>query len=59
MDPTELPLATPASVTLPQTTFRELGAAAVMAALVDTLGLPLMVKPTRGGSGHRSKRRPS
>ena len=38
-------LATPLSVTLPQTTFRELGAAAVMAALVDTLGLPLMVKP--------------
>ena len=43
-------LATPASVVLPQTTFRELGAAAVMAALVDTLGLPLMVKPARGGS---------
>jgi D-alanine-D-alanine ligase len=43
-------LRTPESVTLPQTTFRELGAAAVMAALLDTLGLPLMVKPTRGGS---------
>lgn len=43
-------LATPPSVTLPQTTFRELGAAALMAALVDTLGLPLMVKPARGGS---------
>ena len=43
-------LATPASVTLPQTTFRELGAAAVMAALVDTLGLPLMVKPASQGS---------
>ena len=43
-------LATPASVSLPQTTFRELGAAALMAALVDTLGLPLMVKPARGGS---------
>ncbi len=43
-------LSTPASVTLPQTTFRELGAAAVMTALVDTLGLPLMVKPARGGS---------
>jgi D-alanine-D-alanine ligase len=46
----EAGLATPASVTLPQTTFRELGAAAVMAALLDTLGLPLMVKPARGGS---------
>ncbi len=43
-------LATPASVVLPQTTFRELGAAAVMGALIDTLGLPLMVKPARGGS---------
>ena len=43
-------LPTPASVALPQTTFRELGAAALMAALVDTLGLPLMVKPARGGS---------
>jgi D-alanine-D-alanine ligase len=43
-------LATPASVTLPQTTFRELGAAAVMSALLETLGLPLMVKPARGGS---------
>ena len=45
-----LGLSTPAAVTLPQTTFRELGAAAVMAALIDTLGLPLMVKPARGGS---------
>ncbi len=43
-------LATPLSVALPQTTFRELGAAAVMTALLDTLGLPLMVKPARGGS---------
>ncbi len=43
-------VATPASVTLPQSTFRELGAPSVMAALVDTLGLPLMVKPAAGGS---------
>lgn len=41
---------TPESVCLPHETFRELGAAAVMAALVDRLGLPLMVKPTRSGS---------
>ncbi len=41
---------TPRSVTLPQTTFRELGAAAVMQALLESLGLPLMVKPARGGS---------
>jgi D-alanine-D-alanine ligase len=43
-------LATPDSVALPQSTFRELGAASVMAALVNALGLPLMVKPTGGGS---------
>jgi D-alanine-D-alanine ligase len=43
-------LHTPASVALPQSTFRELGATSVMAALVDWLGLPLMVKPTSGGS---------
>ncbi len=43
-------LHTPASVTLPHETFRELGAAAVMAAMVSALGLPLIVKPARGGS---------
>jgi len=41
---------TPAAVAMPQSTFRELGAAAVLAATVDHLGLPLVVKPTRGGS---------
>jgi D-alanine-D-alanine ligase len=41
---------TPESVCLPHETFRELGAAAVMAALVDRLGLPLMVKPAKSGS---------
>jgi D-alanine-D-alanine ligase len=41
---------TPASVALPQSTFSELGAGSVMAALVETLGLPLMVKPASGGS---------
>lgn len=41
---------TPDAVALPQTTFRELGAAAVLDAIVARLGLPLMVKPTRGGS---------
>lgn len=40
----------PESVALPHSTFRELGAAAVLDAVVDRLGLPLMVKPTRGGS---------
>ncbi len=43
-------LHTPRSVALPHETFRELGAVAVMEALVDSLGLPLIVKPTRGGS---------
>ncbi len=41
---------TPESVCLPHETFRELGAASVMDALVARLGLPLMVKPTRSGS---------
>lgn len=41
---------TPAFVALPQTVFRELGAAEVLASVVDHLGLPLVVKPTRGGS---------
>ena len=43
-------LHTPASVTLPAETFRELGAAAVMEALVHAVGLPLVVKPAKGGS---------
>jgi D-alanine-D-alanine ligase len=41
---------TPAGVTLPHETFRELGAAAVMDAIIASLGLPLFVKPARGGS---------
>jgi D-alanine-D-alanine ligase len=43
-------VATPAYVALPHSTFRELGAAAVLDRMVSRLGLPLMVKPTRGGS---------
>lgn len=43
-------VSTPASVAMPQSTFRELGAAAVLDAVIDRLGLPLVVKPTRGGS---------
>ncbi len=41
---------TPQSVTLPADTFREVGAAVVMDALVERLGLPLFVKPAQGGS---------
>jgi len=43
-------LPTPASVTLPHETFREVGATAMMEALVTSLGLPIVVKPVRGGS---------
>lgn len=43
-------IATPPAVVLPHETFRELGAAAVMSAMADKLGLPLIVKPARGGS---------
>jgi D-alanine-D-alanine ligase len=43
-------LSTPDSVALPHATFRELGAQGVLEAVVDRLGLPLVVKPARGGS---------
>ncbi|MBG0814363.1 D-alanine--D-alanine ligase [Planomonospora sp. ID82291] len=41
---------TPRSVTLPKETFHDLGASAVLARIVERLGLPLFVKPSRGGS---------
>jgi len=43
-------ISSPGCVAMPQSTFRELGAAAVLDAVIDRLGLPLVVKPTRGGS---------
>ncbi|MGH3496412.1 MAG: D-alanine--D-alanine ligase family protein [Nocardioidaceae bacterium] len=43
-------LHTPRQAVLPAQTFREIGAAAVMEALLGRLGLPLVVKPVRGGS---------
>ena len=43
-------LRTPESVALPHNTFRDLGAGAVLDAIVERLGLPLFVKPARGGS---------
>ncbi len=43
-------LSTPPDVVLPHSTFRELGASSVLSAVVQTLGLPLVVKPTRSGS---------
>lgn len=43
-------LSTPDWVALPHTTFRALGAQAVLDAMVDRLGLPLVLKPDQGGS---------
>lgn len=43
-------VATPAGVALSHATFRELGAPALLESVVASLGLPLAVKPTRGGS---------
>lgn len=43
-------LHTAPAVALPHATFRDLGAGAVLEALVSRIGLPLIVKPTRGGS---------
>src|SRR6202167_6297146 len=43
-------LITPPSVTLPRETFHDLGAGGVIDLIVAKLGLPLYVKPTRGGS---------
>lgn len=43
-------LRTPDWVALPHSTFRELGAQAVLDAIVGRLGLPLVLKPDQGGS---------
>jgi D-alanine-D-alanine ligase len=43
-------VATPDAVTLPHSTFRELGAHAVLDRLLAAVGLPLIVKPASGGS---------
>jgi D-alanine-D-alanine ligase len=43
-------LDTPDWIALPHTTFRALGAQAVLDAMVDRLGLPLMLIPDQGGS---------
>lgn len=41
---------TPDAVSLPHEMFRDLGARTVLDALVRRIGLPLVVKPTKGGS---------
>lgn len=43
-------LDTPDWIALPHTTFRALGAHAVLNAMIDRLGLPVMIKPDQGGS---------
>lgn len=43
-------LLTPDWVVLPHSTFRELGAQPVLDAMVERLGLPMMLKPDQGGS---------
>jgi D-alanine-D-alanine ligase len=43
-------LSTPAGMALSHATFRELGAPALLESVIDALGLPLAVKPARGGS---------
>ena len=43
-------VATPRAMALPQTLFRELGAAAVIDAIVADIAPPLVIKPTKGGS---------
>lgn len=43
-------LRTPDYVTLPQALFRDLGARSVLDLIEERLGLPLVVKPVRGGS---------
>ncbi len=42
---------TPEWVTLPHSTFSELGAQTLLDHIVGRLGLPLMIKPAQGGSG--------
>jgi len=43
-------ISTPAGMALSHATFRELGAPALLDSVIDSLGLPLAVKPARGGS---------
>lgn len=43
-------VSTPRSITLPRDAFRELGANSVLAAIVEDLPVPLVVKPAQGGS---------
>lgn len=44
-------IATPDWIALPRETFSDLGAGALLERIGDSMGLPLVVKPSRGGSG--------
>ncbi len=46
----EIGVAVAPAVALPHAVFRDLGARAVLSSLVARIGIPLVVKPTRGGS---------
>ncbi|MGE5289948.1 MAG: D-alanine--D-alanine ligase family protein [Micromonosporaceae bacterium] len=52
----ETGLSTPSAVALPRETFHDLGASAVLDRIVARLGLPLFVKPSRGGSALGARR---
>lgn len=43
-------ISSPPGMALSHATFRELGAPALLESVIDSLGLPLAVKPSRGGS---------
>ncbi|MCU1508618.1 MAG: D-alanine--D-alanine ligase [Glaciihabitans sp.] len=43
-------VSTPASITLPRSAFRELGANSVLESIADDLPIPVVVKPAQGGS---------
>ncbi len=43
-------VAVPETITLPESTFRDLGADRLLRAVADRLGFPLVVQPARGGS---------
>ncbi|GLZ81149.1 D-alanine--D-alanine ligase [Actinorhabdospora filicis] len=47
----EAGLATPDWIALPRETFSDLGAAALLDRIAQRMGLPLVVKPSQGGSG--------
>ena len=43
-------ISVPKSIALPQAMFRDLGAGGLLEAITEQIGLPLIIKPNRGGS---------